>query len=524
MHGLLHAAGLGEHQPPPEARLLVAVRVQRRVARQPAGLLEHPAVDRVAAEGPSLLGEHARLAAQGAARRERDQHHVHRAAADVHDQGRPLVRQAQAVAERRGHGLVDEADPAHAEPLQDALQLGSVGLEGRDRRGDHEVADALAGRPLDRGEQLAQVRPRQHARRDGASADARERPCRLARERGLEGRHEARVHRVAVAFEREPADQRAPAQEHPPRDGRPAADPVDEPRASRAGARPTAPCAGPRADRRARDRGRRPAAPRAAAGRSPRPSARCRSSWCRDRGPSRSSRPHSSRVRVRRYHGRPSERAGSAICEGSPMTSTVLSAVVLAVTAAAAAEPSHPFSVHDMLAMQRISDPRVSPDAHAGRLHGARHGPRGEPRPDRRVAGRARRLGGAAADAARGERLPGPLVGGRKGPLLPQHARGLAAGLPAAARRRRGPAGHAPAARRRRARGRARRPDAPLRAARLPGHDARGDGETAGGAQGEEGERRRLRAALRAALGRVGGRHAQPPLRLPPRRTGGSST
>jgi dipeptidyl aminopeptidase/acylaminoacyl peptidase len=45
------------------------------------------------------------------------------------------------------------------------------------------------------------------------------------------------------------------------------------------------------------------------------------------------------------------------------MTSTVLSAVVFAVTAAAATESSHPFSVHDMLAMQRISDPRVSPDA-----------------------------------------------------------------------------------------------------------------------------------------------------------------
>lgn len=45
------------------------------------------------------------------------------------------------------------------------------------------------------------------------------------------------------------------------------------------------------------------------------------------------------------------------------MSATLLPALVLAVTAAAATEPTHPFSVHDMVAMQRISDPRVSPDA-----------------------------------------------------------------------------------------------------------------------------------------------------------------
>ncbi len=45
------------------------------------------------------------------------------------------------------------------------------------------------------------------------------------------------------------------------------------------------------------------------------------------------------------------------------MKRLVLSAVVLAGGAAFAAEPTHPFSVHDMLAMQRVSDPRVSPDA-----------------------------------------------------------------------------------------------------------------------------------------------------------------
>jgi len=45
------------------------------------------------------------------------------------------------------------------------------------------------------------------------------------------------------------------------------------------------------------------------------------------------------------------------------MTATVLPALVLAATVAVAAEPTHPFSVRDMVAMQRISDPRVSPDA-----------------------------------------------------------------------------------------------------------------------------------------------------------------
>jgi len=38
----------------------------------------------------------------------------------------------------------------------------------------------------------------------------------------------------------------------------------------------------------------------------------------------------------------------------------VLAAILWATTAAA--EPSHPFSVHDMLAMERISEPQVSPD------------------------------------------------------------------------------------------------------------------------------------------------------------------
>jgi dipeptidyl aminopeptidase/acylaminoacyl peptidase len=45
------------------------------------------------------------------------------------------------------------------------------------------------------------------------------------------------------------------------------------------------------------------------------------------------------------------------------MSASALPALVLAAAVAVAAEPTHPFTVHDMVAMQRISDPRVSPDA-----------------------------------------------------------------------------------------------------------------------------------------------------------------
>ena len=50
-------------------------------------------------------------------------------------------------------------------------------------------------------------------------------------ERGLEGRHEGRVRGLAVPLEGRPADEGAAAEEHPPRDGRPAAEPVEEARA-----------------------------------------------------------------------------------------------------------------------------------------------------------------------------------------------------------------------------------------------------------------------------------------------------
>ena len=41
---------------------------------------------------------------------------------------------------------------------------------------------------------------------------------------------------------------------------------------------------------------------------------------------------------------------------------TMLAASLLLAAAGQAAATTHPFSVHDMLAMDRISDPRVSPD------------------------------------------------------------------------------------------------------------------------------------------------------------------
>jgi dipeptidyl aminopeptidase/acylaminoacyl peptidase len=43
-------------------------------------------------------------------------------------------------------------------------------------------------------------------------------------------------------------------------------------------------------------------------------------------------------------------------------TRFVIATLIILVPAALAAQDTHPFSVHDMLAMQRISDPRVSPD------------------------------------------------------------------------------------------------------------------------------------------------------------------
>ena len=226
---LLDAAGLGEHHAPPEAPLLVTEHVERRQARLRAGGFEQPAVDGVAAERAAVLRDHARFAAERSARRELDERHVHRAAADVDHQHAALVRQAQAVAERRRDRLVHEAHAAHAQVHQQALHLGAVGLEGGDGRRHDQVADSMAGRALGLGQQLAQVEARELARAQRPAAHARERTRGLARERGLEGRSEGRVRDVEVALERALADERALAEEESAGERRPAAQPVDEP-------------------------------------------------------------------------------------------------------------------------------------------------------------------------------------------------------------------------------------------------------------------------------------------------------
>ena len=83
---------------------------------------------------------------------------------------------------------------------------------------------------LRRDEQLAQERARHLAGGHRVPAEARERPRGLARERGLEGRHEGRVHGLAVALEGRTPDEGATAEEHPARDRRPAPQPVEEAR------------------------------------------------------------------------------------------------------------------------------------------------------------------------------------------------------------------------------------------------------------------------------------------------------
>ncbi len=228
--GFLDAAGLGQHQPPPEPGVLVALRVEGRVARLAAGLLQHPAVHGVATERPALLREDARLPAHRPAGRQGHQHDVHRAPADVHDEHRPLVGEAEAVAERRRHRLVHEPHPPHPQPLQEALHLGAVRLERRHRRGDDEVADALAGRVLRRDEQLAEEGPRHLAGGHGPPAEAREGPRGLARQRGLERRHEGRVRGLAVPLEGRPPDEGAAAEEHPAGDRGPAPEAVEDAR------------------------------------------------------------------------------------------------------------------------------------------------------------------------------------------------------------------------------------------------------------------------------------------------------
>ena len=178
-----------------------------------------------------------------------------------------------------------------------------------------------------------------------------------------------------------------------------------------------------------------------------------------------------------------------------------------------AGPPSHPFTVHDMLAMQRISEPRASPDGtrvvftvrttdmeeNKGRtsLWLVRDG-----------RGRA-----SAIDCRSGQRHRSSLVARRQDDLLPFHAIGNVAGVANSRRRRRSPAGNESAAGRDASLAFARRPapghhDGCLSRRRRGGHaaEARGSCEA-------KGHRARLRPDLRAALGRLERRPSQPPLR-----------
>ena len=85
--------------------------------------------------------------------------------------------------------------------------------------------------------------------------------------------------------------------------------------------------------------------------------------------------------------------------------------VILACSAPLAAAETHPFSIHDMLAMDRISDAQVSPDGTQVAFVRPDDRPRGEPRraTDLWLARRDGE-GRAAPDDARGRRLEPPLV------------------------------------------------------------------------------------------------------------------
>src|SRR6185369_9997725 len=220
-HRLLHPAGFGEHQPPPEDRQLV-VAAREVATHRAAEVVQHPAVDGVAAHRTPALGEHGGLAADGALWREADEDGVHGAAAHVDHQDGALLAEADAVAERRRHRLVDEADPAYAELAEDLLHFGAVGFERRHRRGDDEVAHPLSGRPFDLAEQLAQEGVRGVAGGEALPPQPRQGTQRLLAQAGLEGGDERRMDRAFVAFERRPADERAAAEKEPALQRRPA--------------------------------------------------------------------------------------------------------------------------------------------------------------------------------------------------------------------------------------------------------------------------------------------------------------
>ena len=185
-----------------------------------------------------------------------------------------------------------------------------------------------------------------------------------------------------------------------------------------------------------------------------------------------------------------------------------------ATAADAAAEP-HPFTVHDLLAMQRISDPQVSPDGTRVLVHPAHHRPRGQRRPQRPLAGRHRRQRAAPDHDPQVGRFQRPLVAGRALDLLPLDALRLVAGLPAGARRRRGGAGDRPAGRRLEPRALARRQAPRLQPRGLPGlrRRSRLHEEAARRERSAQGLGQDLRQPVHPPLGHLGRRPAQPPVR-----------
>jgi hypothetical protein len=156
-------------------------------------------------------------------RGEADQGQVHRAASHVRHEHDPLLAEADPIAERGRHRLVDEADPAHAQSAQDVLRFRAVHPERRHRRRDDEVAHSLPRRPPD----LAQERLGGVAGGEALPPQSHQRPQRPAAQAGLEGGHERRMDRGPVAFERRPPDDGSPADGEPPRQGKPASQAVE---------------------------------------------------------------------------------------------------------------------------------------------------------------------------------------------------------------------------------------------------------------------------------------------------------
>ena len=198
--------------------------------------------------------------------------------------------------------------------------------------------------------------------------------------------------------------------------------------------------------------------------------------------------------------------------------SVSLCMVSLILTGAAleAAADKHPFDVHDLVSMQRISDPQPSPDGDPGGLHRDHHGPGSQRGPPRPLARGGRWLRILAVDHRSGQRLQ-PEVGGRHRSLLPVVALRLDAGVAGPNRRRRGAAGDRPSPRRPVARARTRRRGPlrrPVRLSRLRCVSAVLGG-SAGRRGGPHDHRTSVRPAVFPPLGHLVGRPSQPRLQNP---------